>query len=90
MSVRDSSSREQMSTPTPNVRNMMVFELNHQKKVIEHWEELIILFEGKTYKPQGKPDEYNYTTLSKGSMVIQALEFTDNNSYTEDMYKEAL
>jgi len=84
--IRDLSMREIVELAAVNIQNTIVFEVNFNKKFIEKWQDLIILFEGKTFKISAKPDEFDYVQ-NKGSLKIQAMQFTDNNMYSKDIYE---
>jgi len=83
--VRDLSINERVHAASINISNTIVFEVNFKKRIVERYRDLIIVFEGRTYKTNGKPDEYVY---NKGdSIKIQAEQFIDNNIYDgEDAY----
>jgi len=79
--------QEIVANAAVDIKNTIIFDVNYSKVVIDAWQDLIILFNGRCYKPEGKPDEFDYAS-NKGSMQIRALQFADNNVYSSDEYKE--
>ena len=84
VSARDLTQREQVANGAKDIVNTVQFEANKQTRLISLWQDLFILFRGKHYKINAKPDEYDHVT---GTIKINATQFVDNNEYTGDVYE---
>jgi hypothetical protein len=85
-SVRDLSMKERLGATSKDIENIIVFEVNKNNKIINRWQDLFIIFNGKNYKMTAKPDEYDYAQNS-GSIKIMATQCDDNTHYEQDEYE---
>ena len=83
VAVRDLTAREQFSNGATNIQNTVIFEINHHPVLLGLWQDLIIMHNGKFYKIDAKPDQYDHITKQ---LKMTATEFTDNSEYAGDEY----
>ena len=85
---RDLSQAEKVANTTTDKDIIIVFEINKQQIVIDKYNDLVIVFNGKTYKTSGaKPDEFDYESKD---IKIYASQFVDNSEYAKDEYEGAV